>query len=284
MEQIFNAVIKSNRVTYIELPFDASKVFNVKGKIQVSGELNGCSYKKSLIPRGNGQYILTINKTLLNESRSKVGDNIQVSMMLDNILAQKELDITEHEDVVRCFEMSKKKRKSDEIMNVLEAIFTRRSIRKFTGKKIKDEDIFTIIKAGCYAPSAENKRPWDFVVVREKKALESISVFHPRARMITQAGCAIVVCGDKEIQSQIGFLIEDCSAAIENMLLAAHGLNLGAVWCGLYPITKFTKPMKNLLDLPVNMVPVGLVVLGDIDEEKEIVYRFEKEKVHFEKW
>lgn len=260
MKQIFNAVIMSNRLTYIELPFDASKVFECKGKIQVFGELNGCNYKKSLISRGKGKYILTIDKSLLNKSGSKVGDNIQVSMMLDNPSNPKEIDITEHEDIVRYYEMSKKKKTSGEMMNVLEAIFTRRSIRKFTGKKIEDKEISTIIKAGCYAPSAENKRPWHFVVVRDEKALERISAFHPRARMINQAGCAIVVCGDKELQSQTGFLIEDCSAAIQNMLLAAHGLNLGAVWCGLYPITKFTKPMKVQLNLPINIVPVGLVV------------------------
>lgn len=169
-------------------------------------------------------------------------------------------------------------------MDVLDAIFTRRSIRKFTGEKVSEEDLKTILKAGFSAPSAHNYRPQHFVVVREKSLLESIASFHPYAKMLSEAGCGIIVCGDSERQSATGFLVEDCSASIQNMLLAAHGLGLGAVWCGLYPVTQLTKPMANLLKLPSTIKPVGLIVLGQKDQDREAPDRYEDSKIHFDQW
>src|SRR5690554_4415591 len=118
-------------------------------------------------------------------------------------------------------------------MNVLDAIFSRRSIRKFTGEQVKEEDLKTILKAGFQAPSAHNYQPREYIVVKDKEILNKISEFHKYAKMLPNAGCGIVVCGDTSKQEEIGFLVEDCSASIQNMLLAAHGLGLGAVWCGL---------------------------------------------------
>ncbi len=169
-------------------------------------------------------------------------------------------------------------------MEVLEAIFTRRSIRRFTGQPISEEDLKTVVKAGFYAPSAHNKQPWHFVIVRDKDALESIAKIHPYAKMLPQAGCGIIVCGDKEKEGMTGFLVEDCSAAIQNMLLAAHGLGLGAVWCGLYPVPQLTKPIGGLVNLPSEIVPVGMVVIGHKAEEKENAERFDDSKVHLEQW
>jgi len=169
-------------------------------------------------------------------------------------------------------------------MEVLEAIFTRRSIRQFTGRTISEEDLKTVIKAGFCAPSAHNKQPWHFVIVRDKAALENISKVHPYAKMLPQAGCGIIVCGDKNKEGMAGFLIEDCSAAMQNMLLAAHGLGLGAVWCGLYPVTQLTKPVGELVNLPPEMVPVGMVVIGYKAEEKENMDRYDDSKVHIEQW
>ena len=284
MKPHFEAIIQVDRMTYIDIPFDVSKKFNKKGKIQVRGEINGHSYKKSLLSRWSGRYILTLNKNYLKKLNLSVGDSIIVTMELDSNLVINNLDLKSHEDIVKCHKSIKEKKEAGEIINIFEAIFTRRSIRKFTGEIVNDTDLKTIIKAGCYAPSAENKQPWNYVIVKDKATLENISKFHTRARMITQAGCGIVVCGDKEKQSQVGFIIEDCSAAIENMLLVAHGLGLGTVWCGLYPVTQFTKTIKKLLNLPPEIIPVGLVVVGYADEEKDIVYRYDKSKVHLEKW
>lgn len=169
-------------------------------------------------------------------------------------------------------------------MDVLDAIFTRRSIRKFTGEQVSEEDLKTILKAGFSAPSAHNYRPQHFVIVREKSSLEAIASFHPYCKMLLNAGCGIIVCGDSEKQNATGFLVEDCSASIQNMLLAAHGLGLGAVWCGLYPIPKLTKPMAELLKLPSTIIPVGIIALGHKNQEREAPDRYEDSKVHFEQW
>jgi nitroreductase len=169
-------------------------------------------------------------------------------------------------------------------MDVLEAIYTRKSIRRFTGQTISDEDMKLLLKAGCSAPSAHNRQPWHFVIVKNPKALESIAGFHPYAKMLPQAGCGIIICGDEEKQGTTGFLIEDCSAAIENVLLAAHGIGLGAVWCGLYPVPKLTQAVSKLLNLPETIIPVGMVVVGYKAEEKEAVDRFDESKVHYEQW
>jgi nitroreductase len=169
-------------------------------------------------------------------------------------------------------------------MNILEAIFTRRSIRKFTGEPVSEEDLQTILRAGSYAPSAHNLQPWRFIVVRNAEKLQAIADNHRYAKMLPGAGCCIVVGGDKTVQSKTGFLVEDCSAAIQNMLLAAHGLGLGTVWCGLYPVPKLTKVVKTILNLPPEIVPVGLFALGHKVEDRQVGERFDPSKVHYEGW
>ena len=166
-------------------------------------------------------------------------------------------------------------------MDVLETIFTRRSIRKFTGEPIRDEDLKTILKAGFQAPSAHNYQPREYIVVRDKETIKKISEFHKYAKMLPKAGCGIIVCGNKDKQPEMGFLIEDCSASIQNILLAAHGLGLGAVWCGLYSVEKLTEDMKDVLELPENIIPIGMVVVGVKDEEKVAIDRYDESKVHF---
>ena len=169
-------------------------------------------------------------------------------------------------------------------MEALEAVFTRRSIRKYTGKVVDNDALNLILKAGFCAPSAHNNQPWHFVIVKNKETLESIAKFHPYAKMLPQAGCGIIVCGDKSKQGMTGFLVEDCSAAIQNMLIAINGIGLGAVWCGLYPNTKLTRSMTKLLNLPGTIVPVGMVVVGHKDESKEPPERYDEAKVHYEQW
>lgn len=169
-------------------------------------------------------------------------------------------------------------------MDVLEAIYSRKSIRRFTGEKISEENLKTILMAGFCAPSAHNKRPWHFVVIRDEESLKAIANAHPYAKMLPGAGCGIVVCGDKEREGMTGFLVEDCSAAMENMLLAAHGIGLGAVWCGLYPVPQLVKLVEKVLDLPENIIPVGVMVVGAKDEERAVKDRYDEERVHFDRW
>jgi nitroreductase len=170
------------------------------------------------------------------------------------------------------------------MMDVLEAIFTRRSIRKYTGVKISEDELHTILRAGFYAPSAKDKRPWHFIVVRDHEKLVSIADGLTYGKMIPHADCVIVVCGSKSIHNKVGYLVEDCSASIQNMLLAVHGLGLGAVWCGLYPVPARTRHLSQILELPPEIVPVGLIALGNKNEERQTPERFDPSRVHFDRW
>ncbi len=170
-------------------------------------------------------------------------------------------------------------------MEVNTAIFTRRSIRRFIPGEISDEVLNTILKAGFHAPTAANKRPVHFIVVKDRELLKTLSEAKQEAQMIREAAIAIVVCGDKSKQPYHDFLHEDCSAAIENMLLCIHGLGLGAVWCGVPEILSDCFQMYiNKLHLPENIIPIGTIAIGHIGEEKPYIDRFDKEKVHYNCW
>jgi len=169
-------------------------------------------------------------------------------------------------------------------MDVIEAINTRRSIRKFTGEVISEEELKVILKAGFQAPSAHNYEPRDYVVIRDREVIKKIVEFHPYAKMLPEAGCGIVVCGDRQKQPEMGFLVADCSASIQNMLLAAHGLGLGAVWCGIYSVENLVKSMSEVLNLPENIIPIGLVVVGKKSADREPKDRYNESKIHYDRW
>ncbi len=170
-------------------------------------------------------------------------------------------------------------------MDVNTAIFTRRSIRKFISGEISDEMLNTILKAGFHAPTAANKRPVHFIVVKNRELLKILSEAKQEAQMIREAAIAIVVCGDKNKQPYHDFLHEDCSASIENMLLCIHGLGLGAVWCGVPEILSDCFQIYiNNLHLPENIIPVGTIAVGHIGEGKSYIDRFDKEQVHYNCW
>ncbi len=169
-------------------------------------------------------------------------------------------------------------------MDIMEAIRTRRSIRKYTGEPVSDDALRDIIRAGCYAPSAHNRQPWQFVVCRDSATLDKIAEVHPYGKMVPQAGSCIVVCGDTSKQEVVDFLTEDCSAAIENMLLAARGMGLGTVWCGLHPIVRLKDAIRGFLSLPESIIPIGLVVVGHADESRTVSDRYDPGKVHWEQW
>ena len=170
-------------------------------------------------------------------------------------------------------------------MNFETAILTRRSVRKFIPCKIEDEMIKTILTAGFHAPTAGNKRPVHFIVIKNREILKILSEAKQEAEMINSAELAIVVCGDKNIQPYHDFLHEDCAASIENMLLCIHGNGLGAVWCGVPHILEDCFELyKNTLNLPENIIPVGTIAIGGIGEEKGYIDRYENKKIHYEKW
>ena len=114
---------------------------------------------------------------------------------------------------------------------VLDAIRSRRSIRKYTGEPIAEPVRRAILEAGFYAPSAMNRRPFHFVSITDRELMQKLSDLHPYAKMLPQADWAIIVCGDESVSGP--FYMDDCAAATQNILLAAHSLGVGAVWCGV---------------------------------------------------
>jgi len=134
------------------------------------------------------------------------------------------------------------------------------------------------------APSAGNERPWHFVVVRDRRLMQGIMEVHPYAQMLKQSSVAVLICGDPTLEKYPGFWVQDCSAAVENMLIMAVELNLGAVWLGIYPIEERVRGLRQLLGLPENVIPFALVPIGHPDEEKRPLDRYDEERVHRDCW
>ncbi|MBD3286499.1 nitroreductase family protein [candidate division WOR-3 bacterium] len=166
----------------------------------------------------------------------------------------------------------------------MNAIFTRRSIRKYTGQPVSDELIQTLLRAAMAAPSAGNQQPWHFVVVADHDIMDKVTEFHPHAGMLTEAPLAILACGDPTVEKFEGRWPLDCSAATENLLLAAHAKGLGAVWLAIYPVPERIAGMRDLLGIPEQVVPFCLVSIGYPAEEKKPEDRFNPERVHNNKW
>ena len=169
-------------------------------------------------------------------------------------------------------------------METLKAIFSRRSIRKYSGQAIPYDYIEMILKAAMQAPSARNRQPWQFIVVTDRAILEKLSSAHPYGKMLKEASAAIVVCGDKELEQMESYLLQNCSAATQNLLLAAHDLGLGAVWLGVHPREKRIEALKQILVIPDHIIPVSMISLGYPDEEKTETDRFMADRVHLDKW
>ena len=166
----------------------------------------------------------------------------------------------------------------------MENILSRRSIRKFTDQEVSDEQISALLKAAMSAPSAANMQPWDFVVIKDRKILDEIPKFHKYTQMLLEANLAIVVCGNKLRATESKFWAQDCTAATQNILLAANSLGLGSVWCGLYPVEEFYQKIQELLEIPSEVFPVSLVAIGYPAEMKPPSDRFDEKKIHYNKW
>jgi nitroreductase len=169
-------------------------------------------------------------------------------------------------------------------MEVQEAILNRRSIRKYKDKKISKENIDIILKAAMYAPSAMNLQAWHFIVIDDKEILIETIKSIPYAEMLKQSAAAIFVCGDSSIEKNESWLLQNCSASIQNILISAYGLGLGSCWIAIHGMDDVYKSVKAQFKLPENIVPLALISLGYPDEVVKAEERFKEEKIHYNNW
>ena len=165
---------------------------------------------------------------------------------------------------------------------LIKTIFARRSIRKYTAETVSEKDVRTILEAAMAAPSASNRKPWHFVVVTDRQILDNLARVHPYGKMLLEAPLCIAVCGDKTISAR--YWVQDCSAATENLLLAATALGLGAVWLGVHPRESRVGPIRKVLNIPETIVPLNLISIGHPAEEKEPRTQYDEMRVHREHW
>jgi nitroreductase len=168
----------------------------------------------------------------------------------------------------------------------LNPVFSRRSIRKYLSTDVSDQDIKDILEAAMAAPSACATDPWHFIVVRNQDLRENIASFLPNGQMLIDAPVGIVVCGDieKAHTNKLSYMLQDCSAAIENLLISANILGLGACWLGIHPREDRIKNISELFKLPKNIIPISVISLGYPDEKPSSRTRYNEAAVHFEKW
>ncbi len=165
-------------------------------------------------------------------------------------------------------------------------IFARRSIRKYTGDAVSDELVNDLLKAAMAAPSACAKDPWRFIIVRDREMLAQIASGLPNGGMLADADVGLVVCGDIQAAhaNELSYMIQDCSAAIENILLAASMLGLGACWLGVHPREDRVAHITKAMALPENVIPISAIAIGWPVSDPGPRTRYKDEFVRRESW
>lgn len=172
------------------------------------------------------------------------------------------------------------------IPNVLDVIHSRKSVRTYTGQVVSEEQIEILLRAGMSAPSAMNRQPWFFVVVDDGDILKEFSESIMYGKMLSEASVAIVVCGNmRRVYSLLpDYWVQDCSASTQNILLAAEGIGLGAVWIGIHPQKTRTKKIRKILNLPRYIVPLSIISIGyptGVEKPKD---KWAEEKIIRNRW
>ncbi len=169
-------------------------------------------------------------------------------------------------------------------MDALQAILTRRCVRSYTDQAVSPEQVEMLLRAAMAAPSAGNQQPWRFVVVRDRERLGEMAAQEPHGSMIARAQIAVVVCADMQMVSHEGFWIQDCAAATQNLLLAAHALDLGAVWVGTYPREERVRGVAEVLGLPDQVLAFAVVPIGYPADRPGPVDRFDQGRVSIDRY
>lgn len=170
--------------------------------------------------------------------------------------------------------------------DALSVIYSRKSVRNFTGESVSRENLDVILKAGMNAPTAVNKQPWSFIVVTDRKTLDKLSDSLPSAKMLYKAGAAIIVCAipEKAYDGLKEFAVIDCSLASENILLAIEALGLGGLWTAAYPSQERMNTVRSILEIPENIIPLNVIPIGHPEGETKPKDKFKPENIHWEKW
>lgn len=185
--------------------------------------------------------------------------------------------------------MNKTMKENEVINNIL----TRVSNRRFTDEPVSNELVETLLRAAMAAPSAMDYTPWHFVVVGDTETKRELKASLPYVKMMNDASTGIVVCGDTSLYERISqiegedntlYWVQDCSAASQNILLAAHSLGLAAVWTGIFPLQSRIGKLQRLLSLPAHIVPLNLIVVGHPAAEAKPKDKWNAQRIHHEKW
>ena len=170
------------------------------------------------------------------------------------------------------------------LVDAIETIYKRRSIRYYLDKNVEKDTIINLLKAATAAPTAANCQPWEFIVIDDAEKLSNLKEKLIFARY--NAPAAIVVCGNMKLAKGLpqDMWVQDCSAAIENILIAATSIGLGSVWIGVYPHKSNVEQLKNILNIPEYVTPLGLVYVGYPAEEKEARTRFDEKRVYWQEY
>lgn len=163
-------------------------------------------------------------------------------------------------------------------------IFNRASVRVFKDAPVEKEKIEMLLKAAMQAPSAGNQRPWEFIVVEDKKTLEQLSETDPYAKFVAKVPAAIVALGNTDEMRFPEHWEQDLGAACENILLEAVSQELGAVWLGVAPLKERMDHITKVFDLPDNIRPYAIIPFGYAKLPYEVEERYDAGRVHFEKY
>ena len=168
----------------------------------------------------------------------------------------------------------------------LSGIFGRRSIRRFSDRPVEEGVLRDLLEAGMAAPSACGKDPWHFIVVRDQAMRSALAEALPYGKMLVSSPAAVVIVGDlaDTHDQQLSYMLQDCSAAIENILVAAHMLGLGTCWVGIHPREDRIQEVRRVCGIPEAMTPISAIALGYPGEQKEARTRYAERKVHYERW
>ncbi len=173
-----------------------------------------------------------------------------------------------------------------EEVNIMNAIFNRRSIRKFENRFVEKEKIEKLLRAAMQAPSAGNQQPWEFIVIENKETLKKLADMSPYSKLVASAPLAIIALADETRMRIPSAWQQDMGASVENLLLEAVELELGAVWLGVSVVEENMKYISQLFNLPENIKPYALMAVGYPAESQKNSYvdRFDEKKVHYETW